>query len=119
MSCPVCAAPSFPLDGACVFCHAPLEGEEDDQSELLEYLVEHIPSAHVKRGPLNRGPLTEVAFEVGGRTFRARWRKDELDLQPAVALTAWIDLLLTRLSDGAAQDAGLRRSVLRAGWALR
>jgi hypothetical protein len=102
-----------------VFCHAPLDGEADDQAELLEYLLEHIPSTHVKRGTLHRGPLTEVSFEVGGRTFRARWRKEELDLQPPVALTAWIDLLLTRLSDSAAQDAGLRRSVLRAGWALR
>ncbi len=119
MSCPVCAAPSFPLDGACVFCHAPLSGDEDDQGELLEYLVEHIPLAHARRGALNRGPLTEVSFDVGGKTFRARWRKEELDLQPAVALTAWLDLLLTRLSDSAAHDATLRRSVLRAGWALR
>jgi hypothetical protein len=115
----VCAAPAFPLDGSCVFCHAPLEVEEDDRAELLNYLVEHIPSAHVKRGALNRGPLTEVAFEVHGRTFRARWRKEELELEPPVAMTAWLDLLLTRLSDGAAHDAALRRSVLRAGWALR
>jgi hypothetical protein len=119
MPCPVCAAPSFPLDGACVFCHSPLDGEEDDPVELLEYLVEHIPSAHIKRGTLHRGPLTDVTFEVGGRSFRARWRKEELDLQPPVALTAWLDLLLTRLSDTAAHDASLRRSVLRAGWALR
>jgi hypothetical protein len=119
MSCPICAAPSFPLDGACVFCHAPLIAEDDDPAELLDYLVEHIPSAHAKRGSLNRGPLSEVSFEVAGKTFRARWRKEELDLQPPVALTAWLDLLLTRLSDSAAQDASVRRSVLRAGWALR
>lgn len=116
--CPVCSAPAFALDGACVFCHAPLSGE-GDQAELLEYLAEHIPSAHVKRGPWNRGPITEVAFEVNGRTFRARWKDDELDLTPPVDLTAWLDLLLTRLSDGAMQDGNLRRSVLRSGWALR
>ena len=119
MTCPVCAAPSFPLDGACVFCHAPLDGDQDDPAELLEYLVEHIASAHVKRGPLNRGAITDAAFEVGGRTFRARWRKEDLELVPPVSLTAWLDLLLTRLSDTAAHDAAVRRSVLRAGWALR
>jgi hypothetical protein len=119
MSCKVCTAPSFPLDGVCVFCHAPLSGGEAEPAELLEYLVEHVPSAHVKRGTLHRGPLTEVAFETGDKTFRARWRKEEWELQPPVSLTAWLDLLLTRLSDNAAHDASLRRSVLRAGWALR
>lgn len=119
MICPVCDAPAFPLDGACVFCHAPLDGEEADPAALLDYLAEHIPASHVKRRPLHRGPLTEAAFDAGGRTFRARWRKDELELEPPVSLTAWIDLLLTRLSDTAANDAALRRSVLRSGWALR
>ncbi len=117
--CPVCMAPAFPLDGACVFCHAPLSGDEADPAELLDYLVDHIPSAHVKRGTLHRGPLTEVSFDTDGRMFRARLRKDEWELEPPVSLTAWIDLLLTRLSDGAAHDATLRRSVLKAGWALR
>jgi len=119
MPCTVCTAPSLPLDGACVFCHAPLSGNEADAAELLEYLVEHLPSAHVKRGTLHRGPLTEASFEVGGKTFRARLRKEEWELEPPVSLTAWLDLLLTRLSDNAANDASLRRSVLRAGWALR
>lgn len=119
MICPVCDAPAFPLDGACVFCHAPLAGEEADAAQLLEYLVEHIASAHVKRGALHRGPLTEVSFDTGGKTFRARLRKEEWELEPPVSLTAWLDLLLTRLSDNAAHDASLRRSVLRAGWALR
>jgi hypothetical protein len=119
MICSICNAPALPLDGACVFCHAPLDGDEADASELLDYLAEHIPSAHVKRGALHRGALSEVSFEAGGKTYRARWRKDELELEPPVSLTAWIDLLLTRLSDTAAHDAALRRSVLRAGWALR
>ena len=116
--CPVCSAPAFALDGACVFCHAPLSGE-GDQAELLEYLVEHLPDAHVKRGAFNRGPITEAAFEVGGRTFRARWKNETLELEPPVDLTAWLDLLLTRLSDMAMLDGAMRRSVLRSGWALR
>jgi hypothetical protein len=116
--CAVCAAPALPLDGVCVFCHAPLDREEEP-GELLDYLVERIPSAKVKRGHLNRGPITEVAVDLGGRTLRARWNKDSLEVHPPVLLTAWLDLLLTRLSDAAAGDADLRRAVLRSGWALR
>jgi hypothetical protein len=93
--------------------------EEDDPSQLLDYLVERIPIAKVKRGHINRGPITEFAVEAGGRTFRARWKGERLELEPPVHLTAWADLLLTRLSDAAAVDADLRRAVLRAGWALR
>jgi hypothetical protein len=118
LSCAVCSAPALPLEGACVFCHAPLSGDEDT-SELLDYLVERIPLAKVKRGHLNRGPITELVLEVAGRSFRARVRNDELDLVPPVHLTAWVDLLLTKLSDAAAVDADLRRAVLRSGWALR
>ena len=118
MNCAVCSAPALPLDGACVFCHAPLEVEEDT-SELLDYLVERIPAAKVKRGHLNRGPITELVLDVAGRSFRARVRNDELDLMPPVHLTAWVDLLLTKLSDAAAEDPDLRRAVLRSGWALR
>lgn len=118
VSCEICAAPALPLDGMCVFCHAPLSGEADP-SELLDYLVERIPSAKVKRGHLKRGPITEVVLDVDGRSFRARWNKEQLELHPPVRMTAWIDLLLTRLSDAAAVDADLRRAVLRSGWALR
>jgi hypothetical protein len=118
LSCAVCAAPALPLDGICVFCHAPLD-EQDEPVELLDYLVERIPSAKAKRGHLNRGPISELIVEVGGRTFRARWIKEELEFQPPVLLTAWLDLLLSRLSDAAAGDADLRRAVLRSGWALR
>jgi hypothetical protein len=118
VSCAVCAAPALPLDGVCVFCHAPLE-KEDEPIELLDYLVERIPSAKVKRGHLNRGPITELVVELGGRTLRARWNKENLEVHPQVLLTAWLDLLLTRLSDAAAGDADMRRAVLRSGWALR
>ena len=118
MNCTVCQAPALPLDGGCVFCHTPI-GDEDDPIELLDYLAERIPIAKVKRGHLNRGPITEASFDVGGRTFRIYWKKEELEVQPPVHLTAWVDLLLTRLSDAAAVDANLRRAYLRSGWALR
>jgi hypothetical protein len=118
MTCQVCSAPSFPLDGTCIFCHAPLHGRAGED-ELLEYLAAKVPNAHVRRGHLNHGPITEISFDVAGRTQRAHWRKDELELTPPVDLTAWLDLLLTRLSDSAMHDANVRRSVLRAGWALR
>jgi hypothetical protein len=108
----------LPLEGACVFCHAPLPGEEDT-SELLDYLSERIPNAKVKRGHLNRGSITELVVDISGRSFRARVRNDELDLVPPVHLTAWVDLLLTKLSDAAQADPDLRRAVLRSGWALR
>jgi len=67
LSCTVCAAPALPLDGICVFCHAPLDNQ-DEPIDLLDYLVERIPSAKVKRGHLNRGPISEVVVEVGGFT---------------------------------------------------
>ena len=108
----------LPLDGACVFCHAPLTGSEEG-AQLLPYLVDRLPTAKVKRGHLNRGPITEIVVEVGGRSFRARLKGDQLELAPPVHLIAWVDLLLTKLSDAAAEDADLRRAVLRSGWALR
>jgi len=101
-----------------VFCHSPISVGEDT-SELLEYLVEKIPNAKAKRGHLNRGPITDLLLEIGGRSFRARVKDGVLDLAPPVHLTAWVDLLLTKLSDAAAADADLRRAVLRSGWALR
>ena len=101
-----------------MFCHAPLV-ERDEPLELLDYLVERLPIAHAKRGHLNRGPITEVLIDIDGRSFRARVRNEALELAPAVELSAWVDLLLTKLSDAAAIDHDLRRAVLRSGWALR
>ena len=118
MNCPVCSAPALPIDEACVFCHAPLV-ERDEPLELLDYLTERLPIAHAKRGPLNRGPITEVAIDVDGRSFRAKVKNEALELAPPVELAAWVDLLLTKLSDAAANDHDLRRAVLRSGWALR
>jgi hypothetical protein len=118
MMCSVCSAPALTLEGACVFCHSPLS-DKDNPAELLDYLTEHIPNAKAKRGNLNRGPITELVVDVRGRSFKARWKKEELEVEPPVSLTAWVDLLLTRLSDAAAVDSDLRRAVLRSGWALR
>jgi hypothetical protein len=118
VNCAVCSAPALTLEGACVFCHAPITGE-DDTTELLDYLVERIPVAKVKRGHLNRGPITELVLDIAGRSFRARVKNEQLELLPPVHLTAWVDLLLTKLSDAAAVDPDLRRAVLRSGWALR
>lgn len=118
MTCAVCSAPALPLEGACVFCHAPISGE-DESGQLLDYLVERIPVAKVKRGHLNRGPITELVLDIAGRSFRARVKNEELELLPPVNLIAWVDLLLTKLSDAAAVDPDLRRAVLRSGWALR
>ena len=118
MNCAVCSAPALSLEGACVFCHAPISAE-DDTTELLDYLVERIPVAKVKRGHLNRGPITELVLDIAGRSFRARVKNEQLELLPPVHLTAWVDLLLTKLSDAAAVDPDVRRAVLRSGWALR
>jgi len=108
----------MPLEGACVFCHAPMSDDED-AGELLDYIVERIPTAKVKRGHLNRGPITELVLDVDGRSFRARVKNEQLEVVPPVHLTAWVDLLLHKLSDAAAADPELRRAVLRSGWALR
>ena len=67
----------------------------------------------------NKHISAQVIDDVGGRTFRARWEKENLEFQPPVMLTAWLDLLLSGLSDAAGADADLRRAVLRSGWALR
>lgn len=115
MNCTVCQAPALSLDGTCVFCHAPIN-DEDDPVELLDYLADRIPIAKVKR---SRGHISELSINVGGRSFKAYWKKEAFELEPPVHLTAWVDLLLTRLSDAAAVDADLRRAVLRSGWALR
>jgi hypothetical protein len=115
LNCAICQAPALPLDGACVFCHAPIHDEEDP-AELLDYLAEKIPIANIKR---SRGHITELIVDVRGRSFRAYWKKEALEIEPPVHLTAWVDLLLTRLSDAAALDADLRHAYLRSGWALR
>jgi hypothetical protein len=91
--------------------------DDEDPDELLDYLAERIPIAKVKR---SRGRITELAVETRGRKCRAYFnKKDALELEPPVHITAWVDLLLNRLSDAAGTDADLRRAYLRSGWALR
>src|SRR5438105_8907983 len=90
MNCTVCSAPALPIEDACVFCHAPLV-ERDEPDELLDYLVERIPIANVRRGHLNRGPITEISIDVDGRSFHARVKNEALELAPAVELAAWVD----------------------------
>ena len=68
---------------------------------------------------LNRGPITELSIDIDGRVFRARVKNESLEVPPPVELAAWVDLLLTQLSDAAAGNHNLRRAVLRSGWALR
>jgi hypothetical protein len=116
LNCTVCQAPALPLDGACVFCHTPI-GDEEDPEELLDYLAEKIPIAKVKK---SHGRITDLTVETHGRTYRASInKKDALELVPPVHLTAWVDLLLNRLSDAAGTDANLRGAYLKSGWALR
>ncbi len=105
VSCAICGAPALPLDGICVFCHAPLD-KEDEPTELLDYLVERIPIAKVKRGHLNRGPITEVVFELGGRTLRARWNKEELEFHPPVLLTATLPAAMPTCAERSCARAG-------------
>jgi len=50
-------------------------GDEDDPIELLDYLAERVPIAKVKRGHMNRGPITELSVDVGGRSLRAFWKR--------------------------------------------
>ena len=45
MPCEVCGAPPLPMQGACVFCHSPLETAADPGG-LLDYLA-----ARARRGP--------------------------------------------------------------------
>ena len=70
----------------------------DDPAELLDYLAERIPGAHVKHGHLSRGPITEAAFEVEGRTMRARW-SDSVP-QPNRAASTWLVPSSIRVSGG-------------------
>jgi hypothetical protein len=94
-----------------VLCHAPIT-EQEDTTELLDYLAERIPIARPKRGHINSGPITEVVIDVEGRSFRLRSKDGLLEFVPPVDLTGWVDLLLTKLSDAATVNPDVRRAVL-------
>jgi hypothetical protein len=115
MSCTVCSAPDLPVDGACVFCHAPLETGPDPEG-LLDYLTAHLPRARVRRGLLGRGPVRALELGVAGRRFRGRLRKEALVLDPPLAPAEWCDQLLGALRFEAAGDHDLRQALTRSGW---
>lgn len=114
MSCRVCSAPAVPADGVCVFCHAPLD-EEEDLDALLDYLAERLPGARARRGLLG-GPVRALEVRAAGRRFRGRRRKTGLDLQPDLEPAAWCEELLSALRFEAAGDHDLRQVLSRSGW---
>ena len=119
MICEVCSAPALPLEGACVFCRSPLDGERASDSRLLDYLGERVTSARVRRGLLGRGPVRRFDVEAGGERFSARLRSERVELRPDLDLELWVDRLLAGLTRDAAADAGLRSAMTRSGWRLR
>ena len=116
MTCLVCGAPALPLEGACVFCHAPVEATEPDPTGLLDYLAERLPGARAGRGPLRRGPVRSLRVSAGGRRFRARLGARGLELEPQAAPVEWCEQLMSALRFEAAGDHDLRRALSRSGW---
>ena len=119
MRCETCGAPAVILDNACVFCRTPVS-ESHAPAELLDYLGPRLAGADVKRfGFRRRGPVRELSVTVGVTTFTARVVRGRLQLSPTLAPAAWVDRLLTALSQEATGDAALRARLSRAGWKLR
>jgi hypothetical protein len=116
--CAVCSAPVVSVNGACAFCRSAVEGAGDPE-ELLAYLAERLPASKVDRGFLGRSRVRGITMTGSTSRFRARWRRDELELEPDVELGKWTDLLLVEVSRMAAGDPEVRRRFTRAGWALR
>ena len=97
-SCEVCGAPALALEHSCVFCRSPLD-EEDDPAGLLDYLAARIPTAQAGRsGVLRHGPVRELQVRAGRIEYRARWRRDGLELHPQAVPAVWIDHLLEGLT---------------------
>jgi hypothetical protein len=119
MRCDTCGAPAVILDSACVFCRTPVS-ESHAPAELLDYLGSRLAGADIKRfGFRRRGPVRELSVTVGATSFGARVVRGRLQLTPALAPAAWVDRLLTALSQEAAADPDLRARLSRAGWKLR
>ena len=119
MRCETCGAPAVILENACVFCRTPVS-ESHAPAELLDYLGSRLAGADVKRfGFRRRGPVRELSVTVGATSFGARVVRGRLQLTPTLAPAAWVDRLLTALSQEAAGDADLRARLSRAGWKLR
>ncbi len=117
MKCQVCGAPALPRGGACVFCRSPL-ADGRAPADLLDYLAERIPGAVARRGLFGWGPVRDLAVEVGGERFRARFKRGRFRLQPPAGEGEWVEMLIQRLAVEAAGNADLRGVLSRAGWAL-
>ena len=118
-TCEVCGAPALPLDHACVFCRSPLDLGDDPQG-LLDYLAARIPTAQAGRGGmLRQGPVRELQVRAGRIEYRARWRRDGLELHPEAEPAVWVDHLVAGLTADAAGDLERRAALSRAGWAWR
>lgn len=116
-TCPVCAAPALPVDGACVFCGSPLV-ERGDAAALLDYVAARVPGASVGRaGLLHRGPVQRVEFTLGTATFRLQKQGGALVFAPSVSPERWSAAVVRAMGEAAADDAELRRHLSRAGWA--
>jgi hypothetical protein len=120
-SCEVCGAPPLSLspERSCVFCRSPLESA-DDATGLLDYLAERIPTAETGRGGVFRqGTVRDLQVRAGRIEYRARWRREGLDLHPDAEPAVWVDHLLRDLTEDARGDLERRAALSRAGWAWR
>ena len=101
----------------CRFCRVELPPAEPARpQEILDFLAEAVPGAESHRGAFDRGPIREIQL---GADFRARLRKDELELSPASSLEDWLDGLLGDLRRRARADHELRSQLTRRGWSLQ
>jgi hypothetical protein len=102
-----------------VFCRSPLAAE-DDPAGLLDYLAASLPTAQAGRGGMLRhGPVRELHVRAGPIEYRARWRRDELELHPQAEPAVWVDHLVAGLTLDASGDVERRAALSRAGWAWR
>lgn len=117
--CEVCSAPVVQQkDATCAFCRSPVAGEADPQ-ELLDYLAERLPKAQVGRKLFGRGKVSDVRWRSRVASFRARLRGGEIAVEPDVALTEWVEMLVGEVSKMAASNPEVRRTISRSGWAFR
>jgi hypothetical protein len=101
-----------------VFCEAPLD-REGSPLDLLPYLAKRLPTAKVSRGWLGYGPVQEVRVVVNASEFRARKRRDRLELFPDLAPSFWVEELTKQLTLAAEHDLEVRSTLSRTGWAWR
>ena len=105
------------MQGACVFCHSPLETAADPGG-LLDYLAARLPRASAQR-PFRSGAVRDLRLLADGRSYRGRLRNGGLELEPQAEAAAWVDGLLADLSREAAGDRTVRSALTQAGWDIR